>query len=989
MVESPCMKRLLAAFLGGLGGLVLAVGSGFANPPVHQDPKPAAKEDDELVAEALREADKDRRRGEFASAVRAAEETLAENPADARALLLRARCHADQAEYAAAIEDGRAALEAARKGFPELLPPALCFQAELLLTLGRSAEAASLLGPEKLDAARDGAAAWQLGKVFWERGERERARGWLESGAASPEEQGWEGLLGKARCQRKLGDLSGASATLVAADEKTRAEGSSEPDVLTELADLYFEADKEVAEGARRSAGQLYDEALRLHKTHEPATLGQYELYRFNWLRRRKNAGLMLDEYLLMRPESIPALVKGTSANLDDGNLKRVRSRLARLEKLAPGRRDVRALRAALAWVEHRVDDCRKELDALAKEDPRDSMPARELAGHLTDLYRFQEAVAFAKEATERDPADHESWNVLGKALANSGDEKGGLAALDKAQELAAPRQDAWRDNTRKVLSRMNRDLLHTGDGDLSFVWDPRAAEVFAAYLMPFYATARKELAARYGYTPGPTAIEVFGKHADFSVRSTGFEGYPALGVCFGPVVTAVSPLAEMRGTFSWARTSFHEFTHVIHLGLSHNRCPRWITEGIATWEEVNHDPSWSRNMRRDLVDAIANDQLIPTRELNAAFRTDRIIFAYYQGGLLCEMWVQSHGFPALVHLLEAFDAGKDLDEAFAEVLKQTPEEVDRNFRKYAESLVSLLRIEPRWDAGRVTRLRLTLAASAPADAKARARWCEDWITVAAGSFQQGRKVDAQEALRHLGAEEAQHPRAALLRGEMALSEKDPAPAIALYRQAFAAGGEDFRARMALASLLKNEEKLDEALLEARAAEKAFPGYPEKELNAERLVAAILTSQGDTDGAMAEIEKWLDVESGDFDGRIAVAAWHMQKGRPERAAQRLDEANQVDPFRRKLHEQWAEALFACKRYEEALREYRVGPLVPAAMDADRPAELSDAGKANWIVHEAICLRELRRLPEAKAKLAAALELDPGCKLAYEVQGTLK
>jgi hypothetical protein len=94
--------------------------------------------------------------------------------------------------------------------------------------------------------------------------------------------------------------------------------------------------------------------------------------------------------------------------------------------------------------------------------------------------------------------------------------------------------------------------------------------------------------------------------------------------VCFGPVVTAVSPLAEMRGTFSWARTSFHEFTHVIHLGLSHNRCPRWITEGIATWEEVHKNPSWSRNMRRELVDALANEQIIPVRELNGAFRTEQ-----------------------------------------------------------------------------------------------------------------------------------------------------------------------------------------------------------------------------------------------------------------------------------------------------------------------------------------------------------------------------
>jgi len=979
------MKCFLALLLAAQVGL----GSPLRAQEGKQDGKPTSSEEQQLVEEALREADRDRRRGEIAAALRTAEEMLAENPGDARALLLRARCAADQSRDQAALEDGKLALEAARKAFPTLLAPALCFQAERLLVLGRVAEAAALLAPERLEPARDGRAAWTLGRVAWARGAREEARTWFKSGAATPDEQPWEGLLGKARCQRKLGDLSGASETLVAADQATRAEGSSEPDVLTELADLYFEADKEVAEGARRSAGSLYEEALRLCKGHEAATLGQYELYRFNWLRRRKNAALILDEYLLMRPDSIAALVAGTSASLDDGNLKRVRVRLARLEKLAPQRRDVRALRAALAWVEHRVEDCRKELDQLAQEDPHDSAPARDLAGHLCDLYRFAEAVAFAKEATERDALDHEAWNVLGKALADSGDEVGGLAALDKAQELAAPRQDAWRDNTRKVLTRMNRELLRTDEGDLKFAWDPRAAEVFAAYLMPFYTTARKQLAARYGFTPGPTAIEVFGKHADFSVRSTGFEGYPALGVCFGPVVTAVSPLAEMRGTFSWARTSFHEFTHVIHLGLSHNRCPRWITEGIATWEETNHNPSWTRNMRRDLVDARANDQIIPVRELNGAFRTDRILFAYYQGGLLCEMWVGSHGFPALVHLLEAFDRGLDLDEAFREVLKQSPEEVDRAFAKYVDGLIADLRIEPRWDEGRVARMRLTLPAQPPSDKSARARWCEDWVTVAAGSYQSGRRVDAEEALRHLGAEESAHPRALILRGEMALAGKDEPLAVASYQKAFAAGGDDYRARMALATLLRNGGKLDEALAQAQAAKKVFPGYPDAEFNAERLVAAILTAKGDADGAMAEIEKWLDWESGDFDGRLTVAAWHMSKGRPQDAARRLDEANQIDPFRRKLHGAWAEALVACKRWEEALREYRVGPLVPADLDSDKPGDMSDSRRALWMAHEATCLRELGRNAEAKDKAEKALELDPGCDLANEELGKLK
>ena len=84
-------------------------------------------------------------------------------------------------------------------------------------------------------------------------------------------------------------------------------------------------------------------------------------------------------------------------------------------------------------------------------------------------------------------------------------------------------------------------------------------SEVLRAYLVPFYAAARSELAERYAFTPGATHIEVFDQHRDFSVRSTGFEGFPALGVCFGPVVTAVSPVSELRGKFSWARTSFNE----------------------------------------------------------------------------------------------------------------------------------------------------------------------------------------------------------------------------------------------------------------------------------------------------------------------------------------------------------------------------------------------------------------------------------------------
>jgi hypothetical protein len=80
---------------------------------------------------------------------------------------------------------------------------------------------------------------------------------------------------------------------------------------------------------------------------------------------------------------------------------------------------------------------------------------------------------------------------------------------------------------------------------------------------------------------------------------------------------------------------------------------------------------------------------------------------------------------------------------------------------------------------------------------------------------------------------------------------------------------------------------------------------------------------------------------------------------------------------------------ACKRWEEALREYHIGPVVPAEMDADKLPEMGDSEKAKWMAKEALCLRELGRNAEAKAKAEAALVLDPGCDLANEELGKLK
>ncbi|MDP6762860.1 MAG: tetratricopeptide repeat protein [Planctomycetota bacterium] len=959
--------------------------------PSPQPPPPGAGQGEgeleALLAAERAEADRLRRRGDLRRAGRILAEHLRDEPSDAASRLLRGRLARERSDHEAALEDLRRALAdaAGDSGAGE----AACARelADLLLELGRAEEATAVLARARasLSPATDSRDAWIEARVQGASGRREAARSTLRQGADAGA-SGWTSLLARARCQRALGRLEKAQRSLVAADRAAREGEGVEPDVLVELGSVYFEADREVDEAKGRSAADLYDEALELHPTCEGALLGLFELHRTNWRRTSEPAAHWLAKALKARPDSVAALLAGLSADLDDGRLRSARARLGRLESLAPRRRDVRAERAALAWIEHRREECGALLEELAGEDAHDSAPERELGRHLVELYRFAEAIGFLRRAVARDGTDHVAWTYLGRALANTGDVDGGLEALARAKAQAGLRQDAWRANTTRVLERTERVARVDTYGELSFVWQPDGAGVLEVYLVPFYRSARAELAERYGHTPGPVRIEVFRRHQDFSVRSTGFEGFPALGVCFGPVVTALSPLCEMRGRFSWARTSFHEFTHVIHLGLSHNRCPRWITEGLATWEEAQKNPAWARNMRRELVDARYNGTIIPVRELNRAFRGPRILFGYYQGGLICEMLVERHGFATTVRLLEAFDRGLDLDGALDEVFGITPEALDADLAAFVAEKTASLAIEPRWAGDVLGRLRLGLEREPPEEPARLERWIEGWCAVAWGHWQAGRRVDAEQALRAVHQADRRVPRALFLRGELALADGDEVAAREAWEAGLAAGGEDFRVRIALGAVCQAAGEAEAAEEHLSAAERAFPGFDDRKLAAELRLAALYTAQGRGDEAMAARERYLRYDAADLPTRRRVADWHMENERPERAAALYREANEVDPFVRGLHLDWGLALHACGRWSEALREFEVAALVPPELDLDSPGPLSDAGRANLLGWQALCLVELDRDEEAARLGARALALDPDCAPALEAAG---
>jgi len=172
------------------------------------------------------------------------------------------------------------------------------------------------------------------------------------------------------------------------------------------------------------------------------------------------------------------------------------------------------------------------------------------------------------------------------------------------------------------------------------------------------------------------------------------------------------------------------------------------------------------------------------------------------------------------------------------------------------------------------------------------------------------------------------------LRGERRDAARDPDGAAAAFRTGFDRGGDDYRARMALGSLLSSRGKTKDAIAEFTAAERVFPGFPDPHFSAELELARLHEAAGATEKAMAARLRWLAWNAGDYPVRAKVAEWLDGQGRHAESVVLWEEANEVDPFRRHLHVAWGLALRALGRHAEALREFRVGRAIALALDGD-------------------------------------------------------
>jgi len=359
---------------------------------------------------------------------------------------------------------------------------------------------------------------------------------------------------------------------------------------------------------------------------------------------------------------------------------------------------------AYFAILAHLRNDSAAEADARKKALERwDSDPEIDhlIGRKLSQKYRFAEGAARQKQALAMDKEYGPAKLQLCQDLLRLGEETEGWA-------LAADvfSKDGYNVVAYNLITLRDRlaGFRTLQDEGLILRMEAREAELYGPRVLTLLRRARKTLVEKYGVTlKEPVIVEVFPQQKEFAVRTFGLPGAEGLlGVCFGRVVTARSPASQGEHPANWEAVLWHEFCHVVTLGKTGNKMPRWLSEGISVYEEGQENPTWATAFDPRYRTLILGNGLTPLSRLSSAFLTAKtpldVQFAYFESALAVEFLVERFGLSTLKGLLEDLGAGMPLNEVLPNRTKKTLDEIDGEFTRFARERAGKVAPGASWE---------------------------------------------------------------------------------------------------------------------------------------------------------------------------------------------------------------------------------------------------------------------------------------------------
>jgi len=328
--------------------------------------------------------------------------------------------------------------------------------------------------------------------------------------------------------------------------------------------------------------------------------------------------GDFLDQALEVNPTLVPALVARAQVRLAGEDLEGAETDLEAALATDPTSSEGLGVQAAWHYLVGRSDELAATTARAMELNPKDALFYVTVSDLLSTRRFYAEAAEYADRGVAVDPLSWPAFGAKGLNELRVGRMAEGRANLEIA--FAGDPYNLWYKNTLDLLDLM--DTFEIAESDrVTVLVDPEDGQAMAIYLLDMAERAYDSLSARYGYRPvPPVRVEAFRRSADFSVRTVGLAGLGALGVAFGTVVAMDSPSARGPGGYHWASTLWHEMAHVVHLGMTDHYVPRWLSEGLAVHEERLAGEGWGARPGLSFFAAYQQDRLRPPSELSLAF---------------------------------------------------------------------------------------------------------------------------------------------------------------------------------------------------------------------------------------------------------------------------------------------------------------------------------------------------------------------------------
>lgn len=704
------------------------------------------------------------------------------------------------------------------------------------------------------------------------------------------------------------------------------------------------------------NAERCFTDVLTINPNHADALAGMAEL-KVTASYDSEASQKLIERALAVNPNHVQALLVRASIEIDRNEWDKALATTQTVVNVNPESFEGRATLATVHWLRDDMKAYKAEKERVLRINPGYSRFLHVVMRSAEREHRYHQAVELGKEAIQINPRDYEAMQLLGSSHLRLGEEKQGIKWLRKAFY-----GDQYNVRTKNTLDLFEiyiprqYELAKSKNFKVRYHKDERKA--YERYITPMLERAFDDMVKRYGFKPKtPVTVELYQSAEHFSVRTIGLPNLGALGVCFGQVVTTMSPSV---GSLNWGMVLWHELSHVFAIQLSDYRVPRWFTEGLSEYETIRARPEWRRENDSDLWAAVQGNTLPSVVEIDHAFmrpNTQEVMIAYHLSSVTIEYIVSEYGFDKIVESLRLFAKGRKTPYVIEKITGKTVAVFDKEFRAHLRR-----RLAPYVGTLYLPNLRsedlallIEAAKTSPDDAMSQAR-------LALQHLYDGKAREADKFASAALKLDKKNAIALFILAKLAEEAKETLKAKVLYERLVLDGNDSFGIRVSLAMIATRMRDKQAFVAHLETAKSLDPerSFPYQEL------AEFYDKEGKLGLVLKELETYVMLEEMSLAPLMRLIKEYGKKSQWHRVVHFGEMALRLDPALGSLQLTLGKAHQELGAYDSALYAFDTALLIRPRLR--RPAK-AHIGRAK-------ALFGLGKNTAGKRALNAALDLEP-------------